>query len=344
METDALTAHLDRGWDLLGRGQLTEARISANQILSIDEDAPEGHALLGAICAAEGEAEEALEHFQHAIDVEPDYIDAVLYAADLAIHPMQDFELALRFCGQADALAESAEERFDVDLLRAEALWGANRVAEARSVAQRLLPLPHGDSAHCVRVARLLIDVEFADEAIPLLRSAATSPEYAEDAQYYLGIAYEMLGNYQAALDSFVEARKAAAVVEHPDWLPNADALRRLLNKVAVQLGQPLAGLAEAAIHLSECPPIELIVEGLDPRALVFLSGAAAGSEAARLNVVFVYLGNLGRFARCEREARRELYRSLLLELAAFYQLDAELVESLVGRGCQGEDEDCADQ
>lgn len=46
LDMDAITAHLDRGWDLLRRGDTMGSRLSAQHILELDEDSPEGHTLL----------------------------------------------------------------------------------------------------------------------------------------------------------------------------------------------------------------------------------------------------------------------------------------------------------
>jgi predicted RND superfamily exporter protein len=61
LEMDAITAHLDRGWDLLQRGDLVAARVSAHQILQLEAESAPAHTLLGAVAAAEGDLDEASE-------------------------------------------------------------------------------------------------------------------------------------------------------------------------------------------------------------------------------------------------------------------------------------------
>jgi Tfp pilus assembly protein PilF len=91
MDMDAITAHLDRGWDLLGRNDYAGARLSASRIVELEPERPEGYTLLGAITAAEGDPEGAMDLFRRALDSDPDYLDAIFYAAELAIHPMGGF-------------------------------------------------------------------------------------------------------------------------------------------------------------------------------------------------------------------------------------------------------------
>ena len=66
MGMDQLSAHLDRGWDLIQKGDLRGARASARRALEADKDSPEAHNLLGYVAAQEGDADEALEHYRQA--------------------------------------------------------------------------------------------------------------------------------------------------------------------------------------------------------------------------------------------------------------------------------------
>ena len=60
---DQLNAHLDRGWDLVSRGDLAGALRSAERSLEIDGESPEAHNLIGYVHMLEGHAEKALEHY-----------------------------------------------------------------------------------------------------------------------------------------------------------------------------------------------------------------------------------------------------------------------------------------
>src|SRR5579883_1541287 len=121
---DQLTAHLDRGWDLVSRGEYAQAMLSAQHVIELAEEAPEGYCLLGAIRAAEGDHEQAMEHFREAMELDPEYLDPILYAAEISLHPRADFDECIRLCDEALALLseEHGEEEVDARLLKVEAL------------------------------------------------------------------------------------------------------------------------------------------------------------------------------------------------------------------------------
>ena len=64
---DQFSAHLDRGWDLVQRGDPRGAELSARRALEIDAQSPEAYNLLGYVAALKGEFEEAVEHYRQAI-------------------------------------------------------------------------------------------------------------------------------------------------------------------------------------------------------------------------------------------------------------------------------------
>ena len=64
---DQFSAHLDRGWDLVQRGDTRGAEASARRALEIDPQSPEAYNLLGYVAALEGEASEAIENYRQAI-------------------------------------------------------------------------------------------------------------------------------------------------------------------------------------------------------------------------------------------------------------------------------------
>src|SRR5687768_12766459 len=131
---DQFSAHLDRGWDLVQRGDTRGAEASARRALELDPNSPEAHNLLGFVAAMEGEGEEAIEAYQQAIALDETYLEAMLNAAEVFISPIGDFEQAIRMCDQALDLAEVDEEVIDALLLKFDALMGKGDRDEARKV------------------------------------------------------------------------------------------------------------------------------------------------------------------------------------------------------------------
>lgn len=353
IDMDELTAHLDRGWDLLGRGDLLAARVSADHVLDLDADSPEGHTLLGAVLAAEGEAEEALELFRHALDVDPEYVDAMIYAADVALHPLRQYALALQYLDEADALA-TEEDRLDLGLLRAEAQIGLGDLEQARRVVERLPGPPYADPANLLRLGRICLDLEQYERAKDVLQQACEQPLTRIEARYFLGLVHDLSGDLEGAQRCFLEVHAAEEAQPAPAWALSAEdfaaALREALAKVPAELGERLRA---APLYIRPMPPAELVVEGLDPRTPVLFSGRPAGvtAEAApgeevgsgrrarrksvsppapQLMAIFVYQRNIERFAgRAEGEGE-EIFRALIEESGAFFAFSAEETERLL--------------
>src|SRR5690606_34194348 len=125
---DQLTAHLDRGWDLVSRGDLAGAMLSAQKSIERDEESPEAHNLLGYVYMAQARAEDALEHHKQALELDEGYVDAMLNAAEVLLHPIGDADAALAYVDEAlDWLTEEEVDlRADALLLKVDALLAKN--------------------------------------------------------------------------------------------------------------------------------------------------------------------------------------------------------------------------
>ncbi|HEX6243456.1 MAG TPA: tetratricopeptide repeat protein, partial [Polyangiales bacterium] len=119
---DQFTAHLDRGWDLVNRGDFAGALISAQKSLELDAESPEAHNLLGYVHQAQGRADDALDHYRQAIAIDDTYVEAMLNAAEVMIHSLRDVENGLAMLDDALDLAEGDDEVADALLLKFDAL------------------------------------------------------------------------------------------------------------------------------------------------------------------------------------------------------------------------------
>src|SRR5262245_65924063 len=121
---DQFSAHLDRGWDLVQRGDARGAELSARRALEIDGQSPEAYNLLGYVAALQAEFEEAIENYRQAIALDDTYLEAMLNAAEVYIHPLGEYDEAVEMCDQALDLAETDDEVVDALLLKFDALLG----------------------------------------------------------------------------------------------------------------------------------------------------------------------------------------------------------------------------
>jgi tetratricopeptide (TPR) repeat protein len=312
---DAISAYLDRGWELLKRGDTSGARVSADKILQLRSESPEGHTLMGAILAAEGEPEEAMESLTQAIDHDPGYLDAYLYAAELAIHTLGDLEAGLALCDDAQPLAREPDELVDLGLLRAEAcLLGDDAEGAARWLSTT--PARLEEPGHALRAGRLHLEVGQVERAVELLGRAVEGADTRADGHYYLGVALEQIGQTREALAHFFEAHALDLAEPEAGWaVAPADleaAVREVLRSMPEEVQQQLAGVAT---RVSDHPPLELVAEGLDPRGLLFIGTQRNPSGGVDVTGIFVYRRNVERLAGSREEVAATLDDALQQEL-----------------------------
>src|SRR5689334_7677530 len=135
---DQLSAHLERGWDLAQRGDTQGAASSARRALELNPNSPEVHNLLGFVAALDGDCDEAIEAYQQAICLDDSYVEAMLNAAELLVHPMGQYDDAIDMCDQVLDLSDYQDEVTDALLLKFEALLAKGDKDEARAALGRL--------------------------------------------------------------------------------------------------------------------------------------------------------------------------------------------------------------
>ncbi|HEY4122636.1 MAG TPA: tetratricopeptide repeat protein, partial [Byssovorax sp.] len=278
---DQFSAHLDRGWDLVQRGDTRGAEASARRALELDPNSPEAHNLLGFVAALEGEGEEAIEAYRQAIALDDTYLEAMLNAAEVYIHPLGDYDQAIQMCDQALDLAEVDEEIIDALLLKFDALLGKGDMDEATRVVARIPDGPYDNPNHTFLVGRAFYEIGQAERAGVLVEEAARKDPRHAEAHYYLGLLRDEQGDVRSATQAFLRSRELDLELGTPPWAPAKDAMLELAKKAIDQLNPVLKRYVDACeVYVSDVPGMELVADGVDPRALVLLDGF--GDERAR--------------------------------------------------------------
>src|SRR5436190_823177 len=215
---DQFSAHLDRGWDLVQRGDSKGAELSARRALEIDSQSPEAYNLLGYVAALQGEFEDAVEHYRQAIALDDTYLEAMLNAAEVYIHPLGEFDQAIRMCDQALDLAETDDEVVDALLLKFDALLGKNQLEEAKVLCARFPKGPFENPNHSFLVGRALYEVGNVEEAGPLIEEATKMNPQNAEAFYYLGLVRDDRGETAIATQAFLRSRELDLDLPPPSW------------------------------------------------------------------------------------------------------------------------------
>jgi len=306
MDMDAVTAHLDRGWDLLSRGDTDGARVSAEHILERDEGSPEGLCLLGAIATTEGETEEGLELFQQAMDLDPGYGEPVLRAAELCVHGLGDLDLGLQFCRDAEAMQLSDDERLEARLLLAEAYLAMGRDDEAARSVRRLPGPPYQEPTNYLRLGRVLVGLGEVARAEEVLAEAMSFPDTRAEAHYFTGAALEQIGDVISGRRHMAHSLELERGSAPAQASLEEGQLGILMEHAMERLEPPVrAWFQGVPVTVFDLPPMELVTEGFDPRCPVFASGSPAlaatvegrdaGASDGAVTHLFIYRRNVER-------------------------------------------------
>jgi len=296
---DQFSAHLDRGRDLVQRGDAHGAEQSARRALEIDGQSPEAYNLLGYVAALQGEFDDAIEHYRTAIALDDTYFEAMLNAAEVYIHPLGDFDAAVDMCEQALELAENDDEVVDALLLWFDALLARGDVDSARAVSRRFPQGPFENPNHTFLVGRALYEVGEIERAEPLIETVLKQQPKHSEAWYYQGLIRDERGEVAAATAAFLRSRELDLELPPPPWTLSSETFEAAVKAAVAALPVELKTfLREGEVFVSDAPGVEVVVDGVDPRALLLLDGVAGESPSDPPRArVFVYQRNVERLA-----------------------------------------------
>lgn len=314
---DQFSAHLDRGWDLVQRGDSRGAELSARRALELDNQSPEAHNLLGYVAALQGEFEDAIESYREAIALDDTYLEAMLNAAEVYIHPLGEFDEAIRMCDQALELAENDDELVDTLLLKFDALLGMGELDAAKSLCARFPEGPFENPNHTFLVGRALYETGDLERAAPLIEEAVKKNPKNSEATYYLGLVRDERGDVRGATEAFLSARELDLELPLPVWTLTRETFEDTARTAVAALSDELkAYIREGEVYAADVPGVEVVVDGVDPRALLLLDGVNATEQSARPSArVFVYQRNVERLAGSVELVQSEILAALEREL-----------------------------
>lgn len=315
-----MSAYLDRGWDLLGRGDLLGARASAQRSLELDDASPEAHYLMGYIDAAAGAPSDALEHYEQAIALDETFFEAMLSAAEVLIHSMGDAQQALRFIEDALELADTKEETADALLMKIDALLSAGDQAAAKRVLASLPKVPSDNISLDFLVARARFETGELEGTEELLRSCIERESSLADAHYYLGLTLDAKQDPRGATVSFLQARELDLRQPRVPWSMTTELFEKQVQGVIQKIAGHLRGAMDGAlVMVVDAPGAEVVADGVDPRATVLLDALGPIEAPPQVGRIFVYQRNVERAVGSAEAVQDELVASIERELVTAY-------------------------
>jgi tetratricopeptide (TPR) repeat protein len=301
---DQLSAHIDRAWDRMASGDIAGALRSAEKAAEMDADSPEVQNLLGYVLAADGRAEEAIERYRQAIELDESFVEAMLNATEVLLHPLRDWDAAIAMVEQALEWIEEDAEMADALLLQVDALLGKGARDEAERVLSRVPKGPFDNAGIELALGRAWFELGKVAEAEPHLeRALALEPDLA-DAHYYVGLCREQRKDLTGMAVAFLRARDAELRASPPPTTMTATEFEERVRGAIQSLPAPMAKTIDGAfVIVGDVPGAEVVAEGVDPRIPVLLDGLSSEGEVPRASRIFVYRRNVERISSGDERA-----------------------------------------
>jgi tetratricopeptide (TPR) repeat protein len=311
---DQLTAHIDRAWDLIAKGDFPGALRSAERSLEMAPDSPEVHNLIGYVHAQDGRAELAVEAYERAIELDESFVEAMLNAADVKVSPLRDWDGAIALVDSALDWIEDEEEYADALLLKIDALLGKGDKDAARAALATVPTEFDAPPAILFALGRAHFETGDVERSMPLLERALELEPKNGDAHYYVGLVRQERSDLRGAALAFLMARDAdVRLSARPTFVPQEEfeqLVRQTLARLDVERARVLEG---ALVVVCDMPGAEVVADGVDPRALLLLEDLRP--SPIRAGRLFVYQRNIERAVGSPAEAESELLKALIEEI-----------------------------
>lgn len=328
-------AELDRCWEAMEGGDLEEAKRRALKLLRTDGDSPELYVLLGMIASGEGETEQALEHYHHAIEIDENYVEPMLCAAELYLWDVEDFEKAVELCEQALDHAEEEEEFVEALLLKAEGEALLGKESAAFASLSELPDILLGDPGYHLRAGRLLLDLGHPDDAESHFQRALELEPDGPDALHGLGLCASARGDSKGMTTFFQKVRASDLKLPTPPWGISSEEFSKIVSASVDKLPEQIRKLiANVPVIAADYPSEELVTDGTDPRVLGLFSGIPHGDKPTiggvpHLDTILLFQRNLERVALSREEMEHEIEITVVHEAGHFFGLSDEQLEAI---------------
>lgn len=317
---DQISAHLDRGWSLIEQRSFRKAAFSAKQVLELDPDNADACTLIGLAAQGEHDLDEALEAFERARSLDPEFLAPLVYSAEVLGEDPERIPEAIACLEEAYELVESGSpEWVDAVLLHVELLLNGNDEESATRKLGLLRPEMLTLADQQVQAGKLAVrldDLELAELALAPVIKRGHPPS---DALYSLAQIAERQGDGRRAIQLSLQVRKADLAQADQGAAPEPRLLAEVAQAVIYALEQRFLDVVdEANVVVREVPAEELVADGVDPWIPLLLTGPPPDTRrktdwTSRATHVFVYRMNM-RFDSPQRDHWEARLREYLEE------------------------------
>jgi hypothetical protein len=148
---------------------------------------------------------------------------------------------------------------------------------------------------HAFLVGRAFFEMGDLPRAEELLKDAAERDPENPEPPYYLAMIFNERGDAAGCTRAFLLSRELDLKLPPVPWAVASETFAESVQNALEQLTPRLRTLlSQEEIYITDCPGVEVVVEGADPRAPVLLDALEGGGTRFRL---FVYQRNVERIA-----------------------------------------------
>jgi protein O-mannosyl-transferase len=212
--------HNDLGVELGKTGRLDEAIQHFRQAVQLQPDYADALNNLGRALLTEGRAQEAIEHLQQALLLKPNFLEAEvnLGKAFIQVGRLQDAIQHLEFALKLKPDDANTHDHLGIAYLL------AGRLPDAAGQFQRTLQINPNYFDACNNLAWILAtsprgEMLNPEQAVELAKKALELNPAFTEAYNTLGVAYYRSGNWQSAIEWLDRSQEAAHGANAVDWL-----------------------------------------------------------------------------------------------------------------------------
>ena len=332
---DRLASLCEETFSKLEEGDLEGARKKLALAARIDPQHPEVLSAQAAICAIDGDLDEAQGLLAQALERAPEHVGILIQAADLAL--ALDPEEAVNHARKATELADEEDDLVAAILVLAEAHVQCERPADARAALGELATSAIDDPELILDVAHAFLNAEDPTTAELWLRRLTTEDQpVAADAWHAIGLCREAKGDREGMINAWLETLRLDAAAGPAELTVSDDDLESIVAGALDELPPKVnEHLASVPILVDELPDEHLVRDGWDPRLLGLFTGTPLPQQSSlgglpAITNSHIFKKNLARAAGDDPDLLAEEIRiTVLHETAHYFGLDDDALEKL---------------